>query len=305
MHDILTTFTWPLDQLFTHFGLSGLLVLVILEMCTTWYLARVLNNYGIVDIVWAAGFAPLALCYNLVLWNKTYSGDTTYRFRCNLITLMVALWSIRLGWHLLRRVASHHPIEDVRYAKLRVEWGARTGSKMLFFFLLQGVLQLLLSLPFALVHGNPSKKPEMVWPIIVGFGLWAGALLGESIADRQLAHFRADPANKGKVCQVGLWNYSRHPNYFFEWLVWVGYAVFALGSQWGWLGLIAPALMLHFLLNVTGIPMTEELSLKSKGDAYRAYQRTTSAFVPWFKKKESGARGQESELGGSGSDAGS
>jgi steroid 5-alpha reductase family enzyme len=119
---------------------------------------------------------------------------------------------------------------------------------------------------------------------LLGVAFWATGLLGESLADRQLARFRADPANKGKICQIGLWNYSRHPNYFFEWLVWVGYAVFALGSPWGWLGFIAPALMLHFLLNVTGIPMTEELSLKSKGDAYREYQRTTSAFVPWFKK---------------------
>ena len=96
--------------------------------------------------------------------------------------------------------------------------------------------------------------------------------------------FRADPANRGRFISTGVWEWSRHPNYFFEWLVWVGYAVFALGSPWGWLGLIAPALMLHFLLNVTGIPMTEELSLKSKGDAYREYQRTTSAFVPWFPK---------------------
>lgn len=141
--------------------------------------------------------------------------------------------------------------------------------------------------PFS-VRLLPSDRPETIAWLRLVCPRWLCALAHRPpwriLADRQLARFRADPANKGKVCQAGLWNYSRHPNYFFEWLVWVGYAVFALGSPWGWLGLIAPALMLHFLLNVTGIPMTEELSLKSKGDAYRAYQRTTSAFVPWFKK---------------------
>ena len=88
------------------------------------------------------------------------------------------------------------------------------------------------------------------------------------------------PGNRGKVCQEGLWRWSRHPNYFFEWIVWVGYTVFACGSDWGWTGWLSPALMLHFLLNVTGIPMTEALSVKSKGDAYRLYQQTTSAFFP-------------------------
>ena len=146
---------------------------------------------------------------------------------------------------------------------------------------------MVLSIPFVFACNRPLD-PKL--PLgsdafaIGGIALWLIGLLGESLADRQLARFRADPANKGKVCRTGLWNYSRHPNYFFEWLVWVGYAVFALGSPWGWLGLLAPALMLHFLRNVTGIPMTEELSLKSKGDAYREYQRTTSAFVPWFKQ---------------------
>ena len=100
----------------------------------------------------------------------------------------------------------------------------------------------------------------------------------------QLKQFKANPANKGRVCQAGLWNFSRHPNYFFEWLVWVAFFLFALGSPWGWVTIYCPALMLFFLLKVTGIPMTEELAVKTKGDAYREYQRTTSVFVPWFKK---------------------
>src|SRR5208282_6572063 len=99
-------------------------------------------------------------------------------------------------------------------------------------------------------------------------------------ADRQLQRFKADPANRGALCQHGLWRYSRHPNYFFEWLVWVAYFVFACASPWGWLAAVSPACILALLLRVTGIPMTEEQSLRSKGEAYRRYQARTSAFVP-------------------------
>ena len=135
---------------------------------------------------------------------------------------------------------------------------------------------------------NPT--PRLHWLELLGAAIWVAGILGESIADRQLARFKADPANKGRVCDVGLWRYSRHPNYFFEWTIWVAYAVFCLASPpWGYVGLAMPALMLHFLLNVTGIKATEEQALKSRGDAYRRYQQTTSAFVPWFVRKTPGA----------------
>jgi steroid 5-alpha reductase family enzyme len=111
------------------------------------------------------------------------------------------------------------------------------------------------------------------------------AITGEALADAQLAAFKRDAANRGRVCEAGLWRYSRHPNYFFEWLIWVAYFVFAVGSPWGWVALIGPASILYLLLRVTGIPMTEEQSLRSRGDAYRRYQRTTSAFIPWLPKK--------------------
>jgi steroid 5-alpha reductase family enzyme len=131
-----------------------------------------------------------------------------------------------------------------------------------------------------LVH----NREEMIWIEWTALGLWLIGIAGESVADYQLKQFKADPANKGKTCDAGLWNYSRHPNYFFEWLIWVSYFVFALGSPFGWVSLIAPLLMIYFLLKVTGIPATEEQALKTKGEAYRRYQQTTSAFIPWFKK---------------------
>ena len=110
------------------------------------------------------------------------------------------------------------------------------------------------------------------------------AVAGEALADRQLAAFQADPGSRGGTCRAGLWPYSRHPNYFFEWLTWVAYAAFALPSPWGWTFVCAPLLMLFLRFRVTGIPMAEEQALRSRGDDYREYQRTTSAFFPWFPK---------------------
>ena len=114
--------------------------------------------------------------------------------------------------------------------------------------------------------------------------MWLLAMLGESAADVQLNRFRSDPANKGKTCRVGLWKYSRHPNYFCEWLVWLAYFIYALGSPGGWIAVYAPALMYLFLTKVTGIKATEEHAVRSRGEDYREYQRTTNAFFPWWPK---------------------
>jgi steroid 5-alpha reductase family enzyme len=267
------------------------LVFVTVEMAVTFAVARRLRNFGIVDVVWSLGFTPLVGLYAGLAALRAYDPkldrveDWNWPAALTLAALVTG-WSLRLALHLFVRVRSHHPVEDVRYARLREEWGALADRKMAGFFQLQGALQVVLSLPWLLTILDQQTAWEfrLTWLNWLGTALWAIGLLGEAIADRQLAAFRANPANKGKVCQVGLWSHSRHPNYFFEWLVWVGYAVFALSAPWGWLGLLAPALMWHFLVNVTGIPMTEELSVKSKGNAYRDYQRSTSAFVPWLKK---------------------
>lgn len=249
-------------------------IFAIALMVVIWGLALYVNNLGIVDIAWSAAFAPAAIFYA-----ATTHGDPTRRW---LIAGMATLWSLRLGTHLFFRVTSHHPQEDVRYAKMREQWGKRLKSQALIFFQLQAVLIVLLSIPFLIVCLNDRPGISLLeW---LGVALWFIAVAGEGVADWQLKKFRSCPENKGKICQAGLWNYSRHPNYFFEWLVWVGFYVFALGSPLGCATIYCPALMLFFLLRVTGIPLTEELSLKSKGEAYRAYQRTTSAFVPWFKK---------------------
>jgi len=202
-------------------------------------------------------------------------GDPTRRA---LVAGLAGLWSLRLGTHLTIRVSHHHPQEDVRYAKLRADWGPQTDAKAFWFFQAQAVLLAALSTIFLVPCLNVRADiSPCEW---TGVAFWLVALAGESLADWQLQRFRARPENKGRICQAGLWNYSRHPNYFFEWLIWVSFFVFAWPSTGGCFTVLCPGLMLFFLLRVTGIPLTEELSLRSKGDAYRDYQRTTSAFVP-------------------------
>ena len=150
------------------------------------------------------------------------------------------------------------------------------------FFQLQAVVAVIFSTPFLLAAFNP--EPNLKTVEIVGLAMALLSLGGEALADWQMKTFKATPGNQGRVCQQGLWAYSRHPNYFFEALLWWGFFVFALGSSFGWATIVCPLLMMYFLLKVTGIPLTEEYAVKSKGDAYREYQRTTSAFIPWFRK---------------------
>ncbi|HEY3729978.1 MAG TPA: DUF1295 domain-containing protein [Steroidobacteraceae bacterium] len=245
-------------------------------MTVIWAMAVRIGNAGIVDIAWAAGFAPVVVFYALAA-----NGALARRL---LIAALVVLWSLRLGIHLYRRVRAQHPHEDRRYARLRSEWGPRVNRRLFEFFQLQGALLALLSLPWLLVCVNPHPSLQPVE--LAGAGLWLLALAGESLADAQLQRFKADPAQRSGVCQSGLWRYSRHPNYFFEWLMWAAFWVFALGSPWGWVSLYCPALMLYILLCVTGIPLTEELSLQSKGAAFVDYQRRTSAFIPWFPRRD-------------------
>lgn len=243
-------------------------------MVFVWVFARRMNNAGIVDIWWSFGFTPVAVFYGIF--------GSGHMVRNGLIAAMVCAWSIRLGSHLYKRVMSHHPEEDPRYTDLRTQFPNRPWMMFFWFFQLQGLLIGLLSLPIALACSNPS--PGIGVFEVAGVLLWFVAIGGESIADMQLALFKAHPGTKGRVCDIGLWKYSRHPNYFFEWVVWIAYFVFALGSPWAWAGLASPLLMLFFLTRVTGIPPAEARSLATRGEAYRDYQRRTSPFIPWFPK---------------------
>ena len=266
----MTTLTHPFVAL-----ILVAMAFAILLMVVVWRVALRVNNLGIVDVAWSFGFLPVAVLFVLVA-----PGDPVRRV---LVTVMAGLWSVRLGTHIAARVRGHHPQEDGRYAQLRAEWGSRLQAKTFWFFQFQAGILAALSAIFLVpcLNGRPGITP-LEWAGVV---IWGLSLIGESVADAQLKSFKARPENQGRICEAGLWNYSRHPNYFFEWLVWVGFFVFAWGSPAGCYTVLGPGLMLFFLLRVTGIPLTEELSVRSKGGAYREYQRTTSAFVPWFKKR--------------------
>jgi steroid 5-alpha reductase family enzyme len=242
-------------------------------MFVLWLVYLRLNNASYVDPGWAYGLAILGATYSAL--------GSGYSVRRWLVAAMAATWGLRLGTHLLVRIVGKP--EEGRYQQLRKEWGKNIELKFLIFFEFQGLLDLLLSLPFLLAALNPDPKLSAVE--YVGMGLWVISLAGEALADAQLAAFKRGNPPVSEVCRRGLWNYSRHPNYFFEWLIWVAWFLFALGSPFGWLAALCPVLMLYLLLKVTGIPATEAQSLRSKGEAYRAYQRTTSVFVPWFKRE--------------------
>ncbi len=223
-----------------------------------------------VDVAWSALLGVLALLYAVLS-----SGEPARRAA---IAAVAASATWRLAWHLYADRARGRA-EDGRYANLRREWGASAQPKFFAFFQAQALLDVLLSLPFALacVSRAPLGASDFA-----ALALWSISLVGEGVADAQLAAFKRDPASRGRTCRVGLWRYSRHPNYFFQWCLWIAYALLGLGAPWGALGLIAPLVMLGLILFVTGIPPTEAQALRSRGDDYREYQRTTSAFVPWF-----------------------
>jgi steroid 5-alpha reductase family enzyme len=237
-----------------------------------WVLCVRIHNYGFLDVAWSLSIAVLAPIYGAL-----GPGDPLRRLS---FTAIGALWSLRLGLYVLIRVSRLHPREDARYRTLREKWPG--PWQFLAFFELQALIAAVFSLPFLVASRNPQPRFGVCeW---VGLTLALLAIAGESLSDWQAQRFKRNPAHRDAVVDVGLWRYSRHPNYFFESLVWWGFFIAALDSAYGLVTLVCPLLMLYLLLNVTGIPLTEKHSLESRGEAYRAYQRRTSRFIPWFRR---------------------
>jgi steroid 5-alpha reductase family enzyme len=233
-----------------------------------WLVHLRLRNAAVVDVGWtiAIGLQALAAA-------GLGPGDPMRRV---LVGAVGGLWSARLALHLARRVAAEP--EDPRYAELRARWGGNLRLKFLAFFLFQGVLAVALAAPFFVAAADPAPRIHpLFWS---GVALALVSVVGEGLADAQLRRFKSDPSNRGMVCRVGLWGWSRHPNYFFDWLIWCAFVLLALPSPHGWTTVGSPMLMLYFLLRVTGIPATEAHALRSRGAAYARYQREVSAFVP-------------------------
>ena len=258
----------------TLFGIGLAITLVIMFLCWLW--AVKVDNFGIVDAVWSFSFVIHGIVF--------YVFSEGYDLRKNLMIAMLGLWSIRLGYFLAKRIYGHHPDEDTRYIQLRAEYKENFKSRFLLFYLYQAVSVSVLTLPFIFVFQN--QAPIINIFEIVGFVYWLFALCGEAVADHQMSEFKRlakSHPEMGRTCNIGLWKYSRHPNYFFESNIWWGFFIFMIGSGVYW-GVYSAVIILVLLVKVTGVPPSEVQSLKTRGDEYRAYQKKTSMFVPWFPK---------------------
>jgi steroid 5-alpha reductase family enzyme len=263
--------------------LGALLVIALslaVLMAFAWVVRQRTGNSGWVDTIWT--FAVGLVGAGSALW--PVAGDAPGP-RQWLVAGLVALWSLRLGTHIAIRTAGI--TDDPRYAAFAQAWGANASRRMFIFLQNQalGSVPLVFAI-FVAAHGPGAalRLQDLLGALILLTGI-----LGEGLADAQLTRFRRDPANKGKVCEAGLWRWSRHPNYFFEWFCWLAYPVIAVapGYGWGWASLLAPVFMYWILVHVTGIPPLEAQMLRSRGDRYRAYQARTSRFFPLPPRKAS------------------
>ncbi|HTL81374.1 MAG TPA: DUF1295 domain-containing protein [Bacteroidia bacterium] len=245
-------------------------------MIIVWIWAYRIKNAGVVDIFWAFNFTAIAAVL--------YFLADGYEPRKTVACLLAGLWSLRLGIYLLIRVGSHLDHEEGRYAQLRKEWGPSPNRTFFFFFQAQAMSNIFLAIPFFIITLNKSEPLMLIEKI--GAGMWLLSIIGEGVSDLQLQLFKKDPANKGKVCERGLWGWSRHPNYFFQFMIWVSVFIFSLASPWGWISIVCPLTIFFLIWKVTGIPMTEEQSVRSKGDLYRDYQKRVSVFVPLPPKRK-------------------
>jgi steroid 5-alpha reductase family enzyme len=236
-----------------------------------WLWARQLRNYSLVDALWAFGIGVTALAW------LGRSGNFQHP-KILVAGLLIGLWSFRLGGYLQARIRRGHPEEDARYQKLRELWKSREAMAFFLFFQAQALSVVILALPFLMI----SLDLDPTWTAWETAGLVVAlvGIAGEGIADRQMARYKKSNPGSGGVCRAGLWGWSRHPNYFFEAVTWFGFYAYACGSGWGWATVHAPLAILFLLLRVTGIPPSEAAALRRKGDAYREYQQTVSAFIP-------------------------
>ena len=254
----------------------GVLAGMVVVMVAAWAVVMVTRNGGWTDVAWTWGttlsLAAAALCPD---------PGSAIAPRQWLVAGFMAIWGLRLGLYLTPRVASHP--EDARYAAFREQWGKAYGRNMLFVTLPQAPATALLAFSVVLAARAPHEGMGLfaTRDLIAGL-LFAAAIVGEYVSDSQMKAFRANKSNKGQVMDRGLWGWSRHPNYFFQWLGWCAYPVIALdpARPLSWLSLAAPVVMYVLLRYVSGVPPLEEAMLKTRGDLFRKYQARVSAFFP-------------------------
>lgn len=251
---------------------TGAGAVVLMTLLWLWQVYR--RDATIVDVGWACGLFLTVLFY-------AYVGDGN-PWRRLLFACLMGAWALRIAGYLFFTRVRGRRDEDGRYRRMRAAMGRYAHAGFFLFFQAQALFIVLFAIPFVgpVRHSGPLGVTDVLAVIV-----WAIALTGESISDYQLLRHRSDPANAGTTCQHGLWRYSRHPNYFFEWLQWFTCVFLSIGSRYWLMSLWGPVCMFVFLWKVTGIPHTEKNALAHRPD-YAEYQRTTSVFFPWFPRKK-------------------
>ena len=244
---------------------------VFVYMIAVFLIAVLAKDNSIVDVAWGPGFILVAV---VTFWLRP-----GFEARHLLITLLVAIWGLRLAIHIFLRNWGRG--EDFRYAKWRKDWGRWFIPRSFFqVFMLQGIFMLIISSPLVLVNRSPESGLTLLDAL--GGILWFIGFLFEAVGDYQLKRFKQKPESKGKIMTTGLWKYARHPNYFGEATLWWGIWLIALSVDSGWAAIISPLTISFLLLKVSGVKMLEK---KYAGnEEFAAYARRTSPFFPWFPK---------------------
>ena len=262
-------------------GAMGLTLSAI--MAAAWQVQRTTGHTGWIDVFWTFGTGTVAALGSLA----PLSADHALTARQIVVAILIALWSLRLGLHILAR--TREAGDDPRYREMIRQWGPQQNQRMFLLLQTQAAVALVLAVSVALAAHHPRPDLDVGLGVVdfLGIALLIGALVGEAVSDWQLRRFRSVPANRGQICEEGLWRLSRHPNYFFEWLCWLAYPLIAIdlsgANPLGWISLLAPACMYWVLVYVSGIPPLEEHMLRSRGAQFRALQARTRPFFPFPK----------------------
>ena len=252
---------------------AGLIILVL--MLLLWLYSLAIKNSSIVDIFWGTGFV-------ITFWATAWIGATALSTRVLLLGVLVTLWGLRLSLYIFSR--NHGQPEDFRYAKWREEAGSAWWWRSFFkVFLLQGVIMWVIAIPLIAAQTSTPSPFKCECTDYTGAALWLVGFIFEAGGDWQLARFKKDPANKGKLLTTGLWSLTRHPNYFGDAAQWWGFWLLAFANG-AWWTFFSPLIMTYLLMRVSGVTLLENTLTKTK-PGYEEYMARTNAFFPWFPKK--------------------
>jgi len=245
-------------------------------MFFAWMHAIWIKNTSYVDVLWAYGVGILGFIF------LSFEEQSCDPARLALLKALILTWSVRLGTYLLKRCIGKP--EDARYAYLREWMGKNANFGFLIFFQVQAFWVVLFASPFLILVKNPNPINSFDH---IGLIIWLIGFSGVYLADKQLKTFKADPdRTRADVCRVGLWKYSRHPNYFFEWVLWIGYIFIGWQAPYGeWL-LLIPIILYIFLSKITGVPFVEARKVEASGEDYKNYIKQTNSFFPGFPKNK-------------------